>query len=178
MTLIVGQLVLHGVRFTNPSMEVEVAACRSMPQLWPTTNTVVVPETTHLDDAAVLQFSRDADLVTAESGINLHAWKPAVELPASEAAGDAVRLPTICGKHEASYPMALVHEARRGRFYAFVVMCECPMAYLIHTEPDGAHCKASGEAANIATLYEGLGGEEYEIEVSFGTFACKELTTA
>lgn len=177
MTLIVGQLLLHGVCFTDPSMEVEVVACRSMPQLWPTTNTVVLPEATHLDDAGVLHFGRGADLVLSESEVELHAWKPAIEAPASKAIGDLVRLPTICGKHEALYPMALVHEARHSRFYAFVVTCECPMTYLIHTEPDGAHCKASGTTADITTRYEILQGEEFEVQASLGRFNCKILTT-
>jgi hypothetical protein len=176
MTLILGQLVIHGIRFTDPRTRAELRSRRSMPQLWPAESTVEVPASVHIDDAALLPFSRGADLANAEGDVSLRAWKPAVELPASEAAGDAVRLPTICGKHYALYPIALVLEAMQGRFYAFVVTCGCPMAYLIHTEPDGAHCKASGTTMNINASYEGIPGEGLEVWAAFGTFSCKPLT--
>ncbi len=74
--------------------------------------------------------------------------------PASEAVGNPVELPTICGKHVVFYPMMMVHEAMRGRFYAFGRVCECPTTYLIHTEPDGAHCKAADTVEAISDLYE------------------------
>lgn len=51
------------------------------------------------------------------------------------------------------------------------------MAYLIHTEPDGAHCKASGTTADITARYEILQGEEFEVLASLGRFNCKILTT-
>ncbi len=50
--------------------------------------------------------------------------------------------------------MMMVHEAMRGRFYAFGRVCECPTTYLIHTEPDGAHCKAADTVEAISDLYE------------------------
>ena len=86
-----------------------------------------------------------------------------------------VELPTICGKHVVYYPAALVGEAMHSRFYAFGTACECPMAYLIHTEPDGAHCKAADTAEVISGLYEALPGEEYEIQDDDDSFWCKRL---
>jgi hypothetical protein len=68
-------------------------------------------------------------------------WKPATELAPSEAVSGLIEMPTICGKHVIYYPAFLVDEAMRGRFYAFVAECDCPTAYLIETEPDGAHTK-------------------------------------
>ena len=47
-----------------------------------------------------------------------------------------------------------------GRFYAFVVSCDCGIAYLIHTEPDGAHCRLAGDPAGIAERYDYLPGNE------------------
>jgi hypothetical protein len=102
---------------------------------------VVWPHGTPVDDTAFLAFAGASDLRSTEPSIRLGPWRPATELPASEAVGDLVELPTICGKHVEFYPMTLVHEAMRGRFYAFGMVCECPMAYLNHTEPDGAHCR-------------------------------------
>jgi hypothetical protein len=89
-----------------------------------------------------------------------------------------VELPTICGKHAVYYPAALIHEAMRGRFYAFETACDCRTAYLIHTEPDGAHCKAADTVEAISELYEALPGEEYMIEDEHGTFRCKQLAAS
>jgi hypothetical protein len=61
------------------------------------------------------------------------------------------------------------------RFYAFGTACECGTAYLIQTEPDGAHCKAAGMAGAISELYESLPGEEVVIEDQHGIFPCKRL---
>lgn len=44
------------------------------------------------------------------------------------------------------------------------------MAYLIHAEPDGAHCKAVGTAQRVSELYEALPGEECKIEHDDGSF--------
>jgi hypothetical protein len=88
-----------------------------------------------------------------------------------------VELPTICGQHVVHYPTRLVNDAMRGRFYAFMTACECPTAYLIHTEVDGAHCKAADTAEAISALYESLPGEEYVIADQHGLFTCKQLAT-
>lgn len=34
MTIVLGQLVLHGVRYTTPSLQVEVITRQELPQLW------------------------------------------------------------------------------------------------------------------------------------------------
>lgn len=82
----------------------------------------------------------------------------------------------MCGKHVVYYPGSLVVEAMHGRFFAFATGCECPMFYLIQTEPDGARCKAVDAAAVVvAELYEQLPGEEYEIRSNDGRFWCKRL---
>ena len=110
--------------------------------------------------------------------IEVRPWKSATELAASQLMGSMVELPTICGKHVVHYPAVLVDEAMHGRFCAFGTACECPTAYLIHTEPDGAHCKAADTAEVISELYEALAGEEYEIEDAHGVFTCKRLATS
>jgi hypothetical protein len=38
--------------------------------------------------------------------------------------------------------------------------CDCGIAYLIHTEPDGAHCQAAGDVMEIAERYDHLPGDE------------------
>ncbi len=71
--------------------------------------------------------------------------------------------------------MMMVHEAMRGRFHAFGRVCECPTTYLIHTEPDGAHCKAADTVEAISDLYEALPGQEIMIGGEPGGLICKRL---
>ena len=89
-----------------------------------------------------------------------------------------IELPTICAEHTVYYPAVLADQAERGTFYAFETACECPTAYLIHTEPSGAHCKAADTAEAISELYEALPGDEYLIYDEHGTFTCELLGTS
>jgi hypothetical protein len=178
MTIVLGQLVLHGVRSTTPSLQVEVSTRLDLPQLWPPAGVVAWPSGQPLDDDAFLGFAGGKDFCSTEKHIELRPWKPATELAASRAVGGMVELPTICGKHLVYYPAILVGEAMRGRFYAFETACECPTAYLIHTEPDGAHCKAVDTVEVISELYEASPGEDYVIQDEYGTFPCKRLTAS
>lgn len=89
-----------------------------------------------------------------------------------------IELPTICGQHVVYYPWVLVEEAYRSAFYAFVTACECATAYLVHTEPDGAHCKAAGTIEAILERYESLAGDEYVFTDRYGDFTCKRLPAA
>jgi hypothetical protein len=70
----------------------------------------------------------------------------------------------------------LISEAMNGRFYAFVISCGCDMAYLIHTEPDGAHCKAGGGPTGIADQYDHLPGGDGTFTNGAVTFRCKSLS--
>lgn len=63
-----------------------------------------------------------------------------------------------------------------GRFYAFVVSCDCSVAYLIHTERDGAHCKSGGAPASIEERYDRLPGGEDTFTNGPVTFRCKPLS--
>jgi hypothetical protein len=113
-----------------------------------------------VDDTTFLSFTAGKELRSSEKRIGLRPWKPATDLKDSRAVDGMVELPTICGQHVVYYPTDLVHEAMRGRFYVFMTACECPTAYLIHTEADGAHCKAADTAEAISAMYEGLPGPE------------------
>lgn len=177
MTIVLGQLVLQGVRFTTRALQVEVTTRLDLPQLWPPVEPIMWPSGQPLDDDAFLGFAGGKDLRSMEKHIELQPWRPATELTPSQAVDGMVELPTICGEHVVYYPAALVNEAMRGRFYVFGTACECPMSYLIQTEPDGAHCKAADTAEAISELYEGLPGKEYMIEDEHGVFPCKQLTT-
>ncbi|MYX25828.1 hypothetical protein GTY75_03935 [Streptomyces sp. SID8381] len=175
VTILLGQLVLQGVRFTTASLQVELSTRLELPEFWPLAGPVTWPSGTPLEDDGFLDFAGGKGFRSTEQHIHVQPWKRATELEPSRAVGGMVELPTICGKHVVYYPAALVGEAMRGRFYAFGTACECPMAYLIHTEPDGAHCKAADTAEGISELYEALPGTQYEIEDDDGSFWCKRL---
>lgn len=178
LTVVLGQLVVHGVRFTTPSLQVELSTRQELPQLWPMTGPVRGSGGVPVDDAAFLGFAGGKDLRSTEPHIEVRPWRPATELAAGRAVQGMVELPTICGKHVAYYPAGLVDEAMGGRFYAFGTACECGTAYLIHTEPDGAQCKAAGTEETISELYEHLPGEQWELRDEHGMFACKLLPRA
>ncbi|MCK9905171.1 hypothetical protein MXD63_34905 [Frankia sp. Cpl3] len=175
MTVLVGQLVLHGVRFTTPSLQLGVTTRQELPQLWPAAGPVAWTGGAPVDDGTFLDFAGGKDLRSTEQYMQVGPWKLATELPASRSVKGMVELPVSCGNHVVYYPAGLVDETRRGRFYAFETACECPTAYLIHTERDGARCKAIGTAEYISELYEGLPGEEHVIADEHGTFSCKRL---
>ncbi len=175
ITIVLGELLLHGVRFTTPSLQVDVSTSHELPQLWPTLGPVNWPEGTPLGDAAFQCFAGGRDLRSTEPLIKVQPWKPAIELPQSEVVGDMVKLPTACGKHFICYPTDLVTEATHGTFYAFETACECPTGYLIQTEADGAHCTGAGTPEAISELYGCLPGEEIVIEDHRGMFVCKRL---
>jgi hypothetical protein len=168
-------LLLQGVRMTTPGLEVTAGTVQDMPRVWPGALKAVWPGGAPVSDTRYEAFALGRDLQVREPSVSLRPWKPATELPASELTGDLVELPTACGKHFAYYLAVLVSEAMRGRFYAFVVSCDCGLAYLIHTEPDGAHCKAGGGPAGIAELYDGVPGDEETFTNGSISFRCKRL---
>lgn len=113
---------------TAPGLELTVGTNQNVPRIWPDVVTVRWPEGDAVDDARYEAFALGRDLQVHEPHVNLRPWKPAIELSPSELVGDMIELPTICGKHLAYYPRVSVDEARRGRFYAFVVSCDCGIA--------------------------------------------------
>lgn len=175
MTILLGQLILHGVRFTTPGLQIEVSTEQALPQLWPATGPVAWPGGAPVDDADFLGFAGGKNIRSAERHIEVRPWKSATELAASQLVGSMIELPTICGKHVVYYPAVLVEEAMGGRFYAFITSCECGTAYRIETEADGAHCKSAGDPAAITEQYEALPGDEYVIEDEGGSFWCKRM---
>ncbi len=176
MTVLVGQLVLHGVRFTTPSLAVDVTTRQCLPQLWPVAGPTSWPAGQLMGDETFLRLAGGKDVCSTEPGIGVVPWTHATELPASIAVAGMVELPAICGEHVVYYPAVLVQEASLGRFYVFGTACECPKAYLIRTEADGAHCVDADTTEAVEARYEALPGEDVVIEDSHGIFLCKRMT--
>jgi hypothetical protein len=176
MTIVLGELVLHGLRFTTPDLEVDLTMGLAMPQLWPSREPVPWPAGEPCTEASFLRFADGKMLRSEVEHLELGPWAPATELPQSVIVGDRVELPALCRKHVLYYPIALLAEVLQGRFYAFVTACECPEAYLIQTQSDGAHCKAAGGAEEISEVYENLPGDEFLIPDQANGFVCKRVT--
>lgn len=177
LTIALGQLVIHGVRFTTPGMDLEMVTRQDMSQIWPPQQPAEWPRGFPVDDEGFLDFVAGKDIQVSHSHVRLAPWKPAANLPPSELRGSIVELPALCGRHVLLYPRALLDEAIRGRFHAFLAACECETAYLIHTEADGAHCRAAGSEEGVAARYDALPGDELIFEDANGAFVCKRLTT-
>lgn len=175
LTIVLGELVVHGMRFVSPASEIDVTMDLGMPQLWPSRMPVQWPAGGPCTEDEFLRFSAGKMLRSAIEHIELKPWTHAAELPQSSVVGDKVEVPALCRKHVLYYPIALLREVSRGRFYAFATACECPNAYLLQTEPDGAHCKAVGPAEGISRMYEDLPGDEVIIPGAGGNFFCKRL---
>jgi hypothetical protein len=147
-----------------------------MSQLWPPQEPIEWPQGLAVDDTRFLGFVAGRDIQVRDPLMCLTPWGPATNLPQSKVRGSKIELPALCGEHVLLYPPALVFEAQRGRIHAFITSCECEQVYLIHTEADGAHCRAAGSAEGVAAVYDELPGVELVIEDQTGTFVCKRLT--
>lgn len=173
ITIVLGELLLHGIRFTASELDLKVHIESSLFHLWPSNIPIFWPGDSTVDDAGVLRLGAGKGFQLSESDLALRPWKRATELSPSRAVGSMVELPIICGKHVINYPSFLVEEAKRGRFFAFISSCECRTAYLIQTEADGARCKAAGEAEGIIEMYSALPGEELMYGDCNGSFTYK-----
>jgi len=169
MTLALGNLLVQGVRFTDPALQVELATRGGFLGIWPSADTFPWPTAGVADDATLDQMNRAKTLVSQTKGVRVSLFKPATELPASTVEGDLIRLPLYCGKHEAFYPAALARETlRTGNNHVFLTGCPCPLGYIIRTEADGAHMKRWGEPEAIEAAYDEWPGEEFIVEDQYG----------
>jgi hypothetical protein len=175
MTVVLGELVLHGVRITAPGLQLNLPTPRDLQDLWPANGRISWPADTHVDDVSFLGLSTGKELRAIDPHVEIHPWKVATDLADSNAVGSMVELPVICGKHVVYYPSILVEEAIRGRFYVFMTSCESGEAYLVQTGADGAHCKAADTPESIGELYEGLPGGEYQYKDEYGSFFYKAI---
>jgi hypothetical protein len=178
LTIVLGQLVLQGLRFTSAVLDFDVSNDLALPQLWPSTADVPWPEGQPCVESKFLLFADGKMLRPAIEHVELRPWRPAAEVPQSEVVNGRVQVPALCGTHVVHYPIALLGEVMQGRFYAFMTQCDCEVTYLMQTEPDGTHCKAAGDAEWVTDIYEDLPGDRGFIPDRAGSFDCKRLPAA
>lgn len=174
MTIVIGEVIFHGVRFTAPSVQLDLRI-DGLEKMWPKMGTVTMPHGSPIDDVRFERLSKGLNLVSRLNHVLLVPWRPAADLPDSEPHGPLVRVPTPCGKHVVFYPNAIAVAGISGDYCAFATSCECGTWYLIQTEEDGAHFKAEGNAEGIAALYNGIPGNQLFIQDDAGKFVFKCL---
>lgn len=172
-SIVLGEALIQGVRFTDPSKKISLISMRNFGQVWPVLGNISWPVGKSVDDDSIERCLKGKELQSTDSRVQFIPWSLAVDLPMGTQDGSAVSMLTPCGKHNVFYPALLVEEARQGRFYMFHTSCECGKAYLYRTEPDGVHCIACGTYDGIESAYDALAGVEYCFENDRGILFCK-----
>lgn len=147
LAIVLGRVVVQGLRFTSPHAEVDAISTMEMPQLWPGQETLQWPGGTPCTNESFLGFADGKMLRVVDAQGALLPWRQAAHMPVSALAGDQVEVPAMCRKHVVSYPATLHREAMRGRFYAFLRTCGCQVTYLLHTDWDRSRFRAHGDDA-------------------------------
>jgi hypothetical protein len=174
-SILLGKAFICGVRFTTPSLQIHLLPVQGFAQIWPVKGEVTWPKGDPVDDLTLRATQKGLTLQPIKPDVQFLPFGPAVDLPRGEVVRTAISSLAPCGLHEVFYPLALVDEAQRGRFYLFVVPCECGKAYLVRTETDGAHFKAEGPPDVIEATYEAASGEEWYVKDETGAFLCKRV---
>lgn len=173
LTIVLGQLVIHGVRFTAKALDVDVTNELKMPQLWPTPSGLQWPGGQHCTHESFLDVADGKMLRCTVEHWELRPWRPAVHMPQSFLVEDRIEVPAMCKKHTVCFPASLVREAQLGRFYAFIRQCGCGVTYVIQTDSDRSRFRAHDDIA--LEIYRNLPGEERFFRDNAGDFACKRL---
>lgn len=174
MTIVLGALLLHGVRFTTPGLQADPATVMQMPQFWPSNTSVKWPAGESCTEESLLTIASGMALDATGGEVRLQPWTHAAHLPQSEFENGMIKVPALCHEHDIYYPVALLQEALQGRFYAFMTSCECS-AYLVHTDVDRIRFRGADMPEAIAAMYAETSGEEFVVEDHVGEFVCKRL---
>jgi hypothetical protein len=100
MTLVLGRLLVQGVRFTAPLLEVEVTTGWGFLDIWPPADTFPWPTAGVADDATLDQMNEAQTFITQIKGVRLSPFKPANRTPGQH------------GQRRPGTPAALLREAR------------------------------------------------------------------
>lgn len=174
MTIVLGALIIHGVRFPPPARSIDAVMTYGFPQLWPTSSQVDWPAGQVCTEETFVSLADAGMLHIGNGEIQLRPWRHAAHLPQSAIENGMVKVRALCHKHDVYYPPALLQEALNGTFYAFMVACECS-AYIVHTNADRVRFRAAGPPEGISQMYEDMPGDEYVFRDRNGEFICKQL---
>lgn len=176
VTIILGRLLLHLLRFTTPRLAIDVSAGDELSELWPAVAGKASLGIKGIGDKWINKVEKGDAVRSRVPGVLLEPWKPATELPESTLQDSMVKMPTPCGKHFIFYPAGLAAAGIRGTSHVFLTDCECGKGYLVVTERDGAHFKLEGSREAVTAAYERAFGEELTLDDENGVFWCKRLS--
>jgi hypothetical protein len=176
MTIAVGAIVLHGIRFTDLPFRIDVAIERPLGEIWPATDDVEWPlDIAEISDDDFLGLAHGREFVLAGPELSLRPISSLLDSSQSELVGSMIEMPAPCEQeHVVYYPAVLAQMGMRGQPHWFQTGCECGIGYLVHTERTGAHVKASGVPERIAAEYEDLPGRNLVFRDAKGNFEYKE----
>jgi hypothetical protein len=175
MTIVVGELLLQGIRFTTPGLDPEVSPMEGFTRIWPATGKPMEwPSNSSVNHDKLLRIQKGLNFTRKHPRVHIEPWKVATDLPNSIQFGSRVALPTPCGKHYICYPGILAREGQQGKVSCFIASCECGKAYFVRTETDGAHFLAEGDFDSINAKYAALPWEELGIQDENGKFFFKQ----
>lgn len=177
-TILLGEVLLQCVRFTTPALAFGLANDLPTAPVWPVAGRIEQPGGS-IDDEAFVRVAKGLNLRPNGLPVAFRPWTPATDLPPSDIVGSFVELPTPCCDGYLYYPTALVEEALRGVFYAFVAACDCGMWHLVVTESDGAHFKAEAPSLTeeLVMAFERRAGTDVLFENGEERFVCRRLVS-
>lgn len=174
-TIVLGDVILQGLKFTEPGMDVVVSNAPGMSLLWPSQISFALDGGRSFSKPTYLSLANGEALDTNVLGLALSPWKKATELPPSTLIDGRVRVPSACGEHFLSYPVELLRRAGAGRYFAFVATCDCPISYLLEMGPHSIKYKAAGSETEIKRMYDDISGSEDSVADWVGELACREI---
>ncbi|WP_243460273.1 DUF4365 domain-containing protein [Streptomyces sp. M54] len=139
MIIVLGQLVLQGVRLTTPSLQGRVSI--QLPRFCPPAGPVTWPSGQPLEDDAFPDFAGGKDFHSTEQHIELPPWQPAAELTPSRDAGGMVELDWLLREQPTedygidAHAEVVDGENVRGRLLALQI--KGGMSWLRETAPGG-----------------------------------------
>lgn len=168
ITLVLGSLLIHGLRFTHLPFAVDLAAKQGLREFWPGSDEG--PLQNVASDHNFLALAQAREFVLAEPQLTLGPLASLMDSPPSEQVGSMLRMPTPCGNnHFVYYPAYLAHQGMRGKYHWFYAACPCA-TYLVRTERDGAHVKSAGKPDRVLAEFDQLPGPLLQI----GPFSYKK----
>jgi hypothetical protein len=180
MTLTIGELLLHGVRFTSPLLEFDLEVQHGLAGLWPADAPIGWPAGVPVDDARRVIMEMGRFLRPTDSRFTIERWKPATDLPDQELDGDWIRSAAPCGEHFVRFPLPLALAGRDGMPTAFLVSCECSR-YFVVTHRTGIRFKCGAPLDRpdgtdaVSREYANVESVEQFLEGPLGIFPFKEL---
>ncbi len=170
----IGQLLIEGLRLTDPGLSVGRFELADFARVWPEPSSggtyLAVPLIT---EPAPLSVATSLVFADSDSEMRLAGWSFVTDLPQSVDLGNEVSMPALCGRHTVLFPTWMVQLAKAGQYFWFTASCPCGHFYLYRTEATGTHLRGLGTQSQIESMYLERPGREMRLSFANGHFRCK-----